>query len=278
MALVLDYLKKAFWVGPNVPGLGRLPVNALATVGFGILGFGHPAFWLLGAGLEAGYLALVATDSRFQRWADRQNRMDTLPEAADLRQELVQGLQAEARARLAALEQKGERIVRIARESRAGDFEIASAREALGRLSWIYLKLLMARQHLESSRLHAGEADLQRKVAGLEREIASSADAPASLRSSREATLKLLRQRLRNLEGCEVTLKQVDSDLERIETQVDLALESATARGGGAVIAADLELASQTLEDGLDFGEAEATVVALDEVYGAPVRVREPAH
>ncbi len=277
MAVVLDYLKKAFWVGPNVPGLGRLPVNALATVGFGILGFGHPAFWLIGAGLEAGYLALVATDARFQRWADRQRRIAALPEAANLRQELVQGLRTEARARLEALEQKGERIVRIARESRAGDFEIASAREALGRLSWIHLKLLTARQHLESSRLHASEADLQRKIAGLEREIASSADAPAALRSSREATLKILLQRLRNLENCEVTLKQVDSDLERTEAQVDLALESATARGGGAVIAADLELASQTLEDGLDFGEAEATVVALDEVYGAPVRSREPA-
>jgi len=273
---VLDYLKKAFWVGPNVPGLGRLPVNALATLGFGILGLGHPAFWLLGASLEAGYLALVATDARFQRWADRQRRAAESPEAATLRQDLVQRLGKQAGERLLALEQKCDRIVDIARESQAGDFEIASAREALGRLAWIYLKLLVARQHLESSRLHASEADLQRKIADLEREISASAEAPASLRSSQAATLKLLQQRLENLENCEVTLKQVDSDLARIEAQVDLALESATARGGGAVIAADLELASQTLEDGLDFGEAEATVVALDEVYGATVRAREP--
>lgn len=273
---MLDYLKKAFWVGPNVPGLGRLPVNALATLGFGILGLGHPAFWLLGAGLEAGYLALVATDARFQRWVDRQRRTAAAPETATLRQDLVQRLGKQAGARLLALEQKCERIVEIARESHAGDFEIASAREALGRLSWIHLKLLVARQHLESSRLHASEADLQRKIVDLEREISASAEAPSSLRSSQAATLKLLQQRLQNLENCEVTLKQVDSDLARIEAQVDLALESATARGGGAVIAADLELASQTLEDGLDFGEAEATVVALDEVYGATVRAREP--
>ena len=274
---MLDYLKKAFWIGPNVPGLGRLPVNALATLGFGILGLGHPAFWLLGAGLEAGYLALVATDTRFQRWVDRQRRTAAAPEAAVLRQDLVQHLGKQAGARLLALDRKCDRIVEIGRESHAGDFEIASAREALNRLSWIYLKLLVARQHLESSRLHASEADLQRKIADLEREISSSADAPSSLRSSQSATLKLLQQRLRNLENCEVTLKQVDSDLARIEAQVDLALESATARGGGAVVAADLELASQTLEDGLDFGEAEAAVVALDEAYGATVRAREPA-
>lgn len=273
---MLDYLKKAFWVGPNVPGLGRLPVNALATLGFGILGLGHPAFWLLGAGLEAGYLALVATDARFQRWADRERRTVAAPETTTLRRDLVQRLGKPAGARLLALEQKIDRIVEIARESQAGDFEIAGAREALGRLSWIHLKLLVARQHLESSRLHASEADLQRRIADLEREISASAEAPASLRSSQAATLKLLQQRLQNLENCEATLKQVDSDLARIEAQVDLALESATARGGGAVIAADLELASQTLEDGLDFGEAEATVVALDEAYGATVRGREP--
>ena len=272
---MLDYLKKAFWAGPAVPGLGRLPVNALATLGFGILGLGHPAFWLLGAGLEAGYLALVATDARFQRWADRQRRTAPVPEATVLKKDLVERLRPESRSRLLALEQKCDRIVEIGRESDAGDFEIASAREALARLSWIHLKLLLARQHLESSRLHASEADLERKIADLEREIGASAEAPSSLRSSQSATLKLLQQRLRNLENCEATLKQVDSDLARIEAQVDLAVESATARGGGSVIAADLELASQTLEDGLDFGEAEATVVALDQAYGSTGRTRQ---
>ncbi len=38
---MIEYLKQAFWAGPSLPGLGRLPVNALAVLGFGILGFGH---------------------------------------------------------------------------------------------------------------------------------------------------------------------------------------------------------------------------------------------
>lgn len=276
---MLDYLKRAFWAGPVVPGIGRLPVNALATLGFGILGLGHPAFWLLGAGLEAGYLALVATDTRFQRWVDRQRRAASTPEAATMRQDLVAQLAGEARRRFDEVERKYGRILEMAREARAGDFEVESSRQALDRLSWIHLKLLVARQHLESLRRSTNGADLRRKIADLEKELASSAEATSALRGSREATLKILRQRLDNLERCEKTLAQVDSDLDRVEAQVDLALESATARGGGAVVAADLELASQTLENGLDFGESEAAVMALDEVYGAPAppaRNREP--
>ncbi|HEX3126377.1 MAG TPA: hypothetical protein VH394_03535 [Thermoanaerobaculia bacterium] len=272
---MLDYLKKAFWAGPVLPGLGRLPVNALATLGFGILGVGHPAFWLLGAGLEAGYLALVATDSRFQRWVDRQRKAASTPEAATLRLDLVEQLAGEARRRFDEVDRKCARILEMAHDARAGDFEVESAKEALGRLSWIHLKLLVARQHLESLRRSTSSADLRRKIADLETELASSSEAPATLLSSREATLKILRQRLDNLERSERSLAQVNSDLDRVEAQIDLALESATARGGGAVVAADLELASQTLEGGLDFGESEAAVLALDEAYGAPARGRE---
>lgn len=280
---MLDYLKKAFWAGPILPGLGRLPVNALATLGFGILGLGHPAFWLLGAGLEAGYLAMVATDVRFQRWADRQRKAASapgapgVPETATLRQDLVEQLTGEARRRFDEVERKCARILEMARDARAGDFEVASAGEALGRLSWIHLKLLVARQHLESLGRNTSGADLRRKITDLEAELASSSEATAALLSSRQATLKILRQRLDNLERCESALSQVNSDLERVEAQVDLALESATARGGGAgaVVAADLELASQTLEGGLDFGESEAAVLALDEVYRVPARGRE---
>jgi hypothetical protein len=267
---VLDYLKRAFWAGPVLQGIGRLPVNALATLGFGILGLGHPAFWLLGAGLEVGYLSLVATDARFQRWVDRQRKAAATPAAATLRQDLVEQLAGEARRRFDEMERKCARILEMARDTRGDDFEMANAGEALGRLSWIHLKLLVARQHLESLRQNTSSGDLRRKIADLETELASSSEATAALLSSREATLKILHQRLDNLERCERSLAQVNSDLERVEAQVDLALESATARGGGSMIAADLELASQTLEGGLDFGESEAAVLALDEAYGAP--------
>ncbi len=274
---MFEYLKKAFWAGPDLPGLGRLPVNVLAVVGFGIFGLVNPAFWLLGAGLEAAYLASVASHPRFQRLVDAQHRHLATVDAQEGRQELIRKLDSQARKRLALVEEKSARILSLVQESQAGSFELESQRDALGRMTWIYLKLLVARHHLEASRVHASEADLKRKIGDLEREVTASG-ASSALRESQAATLKILEQRLSNLERFDQTLKQVDSDLARIEAQVDLALESAGLRGSGAAgtITANLELAGQVLDEGLYFGDSETAVLALDEAYGAPPpRTRE---
>jgi hypothetical protein len=273
---MLEYLKKAFWAGPTLPGLGRLPVNALAALGFAILGLGHPAFWLLGAGLETAYLATLASHPRFQRLVDAQRRSQTTAQVEEGRQELIRKLDPAARKRLTLLEEKRERILQLARESRAGAFELESQRDALDRMAWIYLKLLVGRHHLEASRVHASEADLQRRIAELERSMATTGTSSA-LRESQAATLKILQQRLGNLGRFEQTLEQVDSDLARIEAQVDLALENAGLRGSGAAVTANLELAGQILDDELYFGDSERAVLALDEAYGAPPPIRERA-
>ncbi len=270
---MLEYLKRAFWAGPQIPGLGRLPLNALALAGFGILGFAEPAFWLLGAGLEAAYLTAVSSHPRFQRLVEIQLRNQTSVTAEQSRQALIQTLDLPSRQRLVALEGKRGRVLDLARE--AGEFELESSRDALDRLIWTYLKLLVARRQLTASRDQASGADLKTRIASLERDLAAK-ESPAALRDSQAATLRILRQRQENLESCDHTLKQVDSDLERVEAQIDLALESATVRGGGAIATANLELASQALED-LDFGESEAAVHALDAAYSAPPRSRERA-
>lgn len=271
---MLKYLKKAFWAGPQLPGLGRLPLNALGTVGFAILGLGHPAFWLLGAGLETAYLALVASHPRFQRLVNAQEHQLEAGSAAEGRRDLAASLAPEARKRFDTLEAKIAQALQTGREAQVGDFEIESRRDAFDRLSWIYLKLLVARRQLEASRLHANEADLKSRIAGLERELGASGQDPSPLRQSQSATLKILQQRLHNLERSEQTLKQIDSDLARIEAQVDLAFESATLQEGGEAVAANLELASEVLDDGLYFGDLETKVASVDQAYAAPLRER----
>lgn len=271
---MIEYLKRAFWAGPNLPGLGRLPLNALTLLGFGILGFGHPSFWLLGAGLEAAYLGTLVSHPRFQRLVDAEGRSPAMAEAEQGRRELVDALDPPSRQRLAALEKKRERLLGAAQESRAGEFELESARDALDRLLWIYLKLLVARHQLVATRTQADADGLARQAADLERAL-TAGGASATLRGSQAATLKILRQRLENLERCDESLHQVDSDLARVEAQVDLAVESTALRGGGAAVTANLELASQALGDGLDFGDSEAAVNALDQAYAVPPRPRE---
>ena len=62
-----SYLKAAFWYGFKVPGLGTIPANAVAVLGFGIVGLGEPAMWLVGLGLETTYLLGMTFNPRFQR-------------------------------------------------------------------------------------------------------------------------------------------------------------------------------------------------------------------
>jgi hypothetical protein len=287
---MLDYLKAAFWIGVAVPGLGRVPVNVLLVAGCGILGFASPAFWLLGAAGEAALLTVLVTSPRFQRAVDARRFSAAAGDAELHRQDLVRRLDPVAHKRFAALADKCARVLQVQQEAQTPEIGLESSRDALARLSWIYLKLLIARVHLvEASQGQvsdqqgvprqaaggaaaggaAAESDLRRQVADLERALAAPGVTPA-LRESLSATRKILEQRQQNLERCQQTLKEVESDLGRIEAQVDLALENANLRGGGAVVSANLELASQILDDGLSFGDSERDVAALDEAYSLP--------
>jgi hypothetical protein len=285
---MLDYLKAAFWIGVTVPGLGRVPVNVLLVAACAILGFANPGFWLLGAGAEAALLTALATSPRFQR-AVEARRLSAAAGEADLhRQELVRRLDPASRKRLAALDDKCARVLAVQQEAQAPEMGLENSRDALSRLSWIFLKLLIARLHLvEALRVPGGAAagqpgmlqaaaggaaadsDLQRQMAELDRAMAAPGVTPA-LRESQSATRKILEQRLQNLQRCKQTIQEVDADLGRIEAQVDLALENANLRGGGAVVSANLELASQILDDGLSFGDSERDVAALDEAFNVP--------
>ncbi|HEV3460073.1 MAG TPA: hypothetical protein VHG32_26295 [Thermoanaerobaculia bacterium] len=282
---MLDYLKAAFWIAIPVPGLGRLPVNVLLVAGCAILGFANPGFWLLGTGAEAALLTVLATNPRFQRAVDARRLSAAAGEAELHRQDLVRRLDPVARKRLAAVDDKCARVLQVQQEAQTPEIGLESSRDALSRLSWIYLKLLIARHHLvEALQGQAGdeqrvprlataggaaEVDLKRQLADLDRALAAPGVTTA-LRDSQQATRKILEQRLQNIDRCQQTLKEVDADLGRIEAQVDLALENANLRGGGAVVSANLELASQILDDGLSFGDSERDVAALDEAYSAP--------
>jgi len=59
-----DYIVAAFNARPF--GMFVAP-NWVALGAFGLLGTVEPGFWVLGAGLELGYLLLLATNERFQR-------------------------------------------------------------------------------------------------------------------------------------------------------------------------------------------------------------------
>lgn len=263
-----NYLKKAFLVTVDVPGLGHVPVNALMAGGFGILGFAQPAFWLLGLAVEAVVVPGLAFNPRFQKYVQAQNIQTAQDEDEQRRQELIGLLDPKAKERRTLLSAQCQRVLDIFRNQQAEDYIIDSNRDALNSLKWTYLKLLVARHHLLSPPDNETDVTLEHRIADLDRQIADTS-APDSLRQSQAATQAILKKRLANIRRREQTLAEIDSDLTRIEAQVDLILENATMQTKPHTISTDIELASDLLGAGL-FGDDEQAVSALDRKYLAP--------
>lgn len=264
------YLTAAFWEGVPVPGLGLLPLNVLAMVGVGVLGVVNPGFWLIGLGVETAYLFTLATNRRYRNVVDARDRLrERQGENAEAkRQAIIRELGEEDRRRLATLEGKCEQTILIQRNSQAEDFVLNDSRDALQRVAWLYLKLLLARQRLvEQARLDAG-SDLAAKLANLEREL-SDAGLGAALRASKSATHELLLKRQQNQARRTQSLAEIDSDLARIEAQVDLARENAAIQEQPTAVSTNLDLVSHLLDGGL-YGASEGVVMDLDQTFQVP--------
>jgi hypothetical protein len=268
------YLKAAFMFRIDVPAMGRMPVNIIGAAGFTILGFGHPAFWLLGLGLETAVLCSLAFNPRFQRYVASREVQVSREDAETQRQSLLQLLSPEAGAKLSALTDRCNQVLQVYQGTEAGKYLVEINRSALQRLQWLYLKLLVARHYLET--IGKSDADsLQKKIGALEVEVKDK-NASTTLIQSKTATLAILRQRLINFQNRSALLEEIDSDLTRIEAQVDLALENATIQGRPQAISTEIELASD-LVSGTLFGEAQVTIAALEKTYAAvqPTRQRQ---
>ncbi|HVH88924.1 MAG TPA: hypothetical protein VM912_19555, partial [Terriglobales bacterium] len=194
------YLKSAFFVGVDVPGLGRLPLNALAVGGIGLLGFGEHAIWLLGLGVEAALVSSLAFNKRFQNWVDATSFKRSDDQIAEESAALVKVLPADAKARLTRLQAKCEQTLQMYRNLQSDEFEftIETNREALKKLQRTYLKLLVAKQHLMELDSPDAEQALKSQIANLEVDLQKGNDSP-SVHDSKTATLNILKKKFSNL-------------------------------------------------------------------------------
>ena len=249
-----------------MPALGRVPVNILASSAFLILGFGHPAFWLLGLAAEAAVLPSLAFNRRFQNYVDANDRQISSGDSQVKRVALIQTLPPEDRKRIDALDRKCAKVLDVYRNAQADDFLIETNRDALENLKWVYLKLFIARFHLLTAGTDDTGESLQRKISALQKDLQDPRESQA-LRQSKAATLDILKRRLDNIARRDQSLQEVESDLTRVESQVDLILDNAAMQGKPQTISTDLQLASDLVSGGM-FGDAEGAVADLDRDYG----------
>jgi len=265
---MLQALKAAFFLRWPVRGLGSVPVNVLGLTCLGILGLANPGFWLLGVGLETAYLTTLATNPRFVRWAEAQSRAVADGSVEEKRQALEQQLEGDDRRAMNRLTAECARIVALWKSAESDEFLMDANEAALRDLQWNYLKLLLARQHLRSPNADADAAKVHENLAALERELADPSLTPAT-RESKTATLAILKRRVENLGRRQQTLAEIDSDLERIDAQVQLVLENTMLDRKPPAVAMTVDLASQTLDAGF-FGSSADTIADVDAAYARP--------
>ena len=240
------YLSEAFWARPSLAGVGRVPWNALCVAGAAILGSGEHAIWLAAAGLETIYLYALVTNVRFQHWVDAK-RLQEMQSGRSRTPAAAPMLDETQRRRVSELERKCATIEQLYRDAHEEDFLYDANRDALRKLTSLYARLLVAQRNLQSLDVTSRDADLRTSISAIEAELRDGSMS-GGLRDSKTATLAILNQRLRNLHRRNESLAEIESDLTRIEQQIDLAVEDASLKGRPTAISADIDLVSYLLD------------------------------
>lgn len=251
----MRYLLKAFFARPDIPLL-RLPWNALAVAAAGVAGVWDPMIWAVAGAGEFVYLFTLASNPGFQQWIDERGVREVRGDTDDAQKKLRAQLGGAARQRLRKLDEKRTRLEALYRDQREDNLFAESNIDALRHLSWLFLNLLVAQRNVILAST-SDPKDLQKQLTLAERELSTAET--ESLRTSKAATVALLRERLANVGQRQISLREINADLARIEAQFDLALEQATLRGRPIAISSHVELTSHLLNTDGSFDSTTTT-------------------
>ena len=257
----LDYVSAAFNARPM--GMFVAP-NWVGLAAFGLLGLTNPGFWVLGAGLELGYLMTLATNKRFQQTVASRPVSASRAEWNTRIHKVLSQLDQADRRTYDALAERCRSIVELqlhgATEPPHG---LEAQADSLGRLSWMFLRLLLARRTIRSVvRDGMDEEALEKRKAALERQQADPS-AGDELRRSIAGQLEILDQRLQQRTDAERKLAFIEAELARIEQQAELIREQ-------AALSTDPELLSHRIDEiAATLGTTGQWIRDQQQVYGA---------
>ena len=242
------------FVAPNWVGLGAIAILA-ATV--------DPWFAAIGAGLELGYLLTLATNERFQRTVLSKPLDESRAHWNDRIARLTERLAGDERERYDALAERCRSIIDL--QTHGGSeapHGVESQADGLGRLTWMFLRLLVARRMISTILGSDDLASLETRARTLERQAADDSIA-SDLRRSLSGQAEILNQRIAQRTEAARKLAYIDAELARIEEQVELIREQ-------AALSTDPELLSRRIDDiTATLGGTGQFIREQQKVYGA---------
>ncbi len=242
-----EYIQEAF----NARPLGMwVPPNWVALGVFGLLGAITPGFWVLGAGLELGYLYFLASHPRFQNLVKARIQSQLQKKQYRKLNDWIGKLEPEGQKRYQALEQRCRNILELLSNTET-TIPLSTQGEGLRRLLWIFLRLLLTRQSivraLQESQMQKTET-LDERIKRLEDKLKNQT-LNEDLRKSLSAQLDILHQRQDKQRVAKENLAFLDAELIRIQEQVELLREQAVLSTGPEVVSQRIDQIANTLGD-----------------------------
>jgi hypothetical protein len=282
-----DYVREAF----NARPIGMfLPPNWAMLGGFGLAGYlSDPGWLVLGAGVELGYLLLLGTNTRFQRFVAGKLSAGGSREVEQRWQRLVALLPDMDKRRYAALAQRCQAVLEQQFPGDTSAPGFASQSDSLGKLTWMYLRLLVTRQGIQRVLRESGVRApgdpppvpgtpasgvsgraLEQRLADVKRRLAEPSLSD-DLRRSLQGQADLLEQRVARRAEADQKLAFLDAELARIEEQVELIREQ-------AVLSTDPDHLSQRIDEisatlgstGEWIADQQKTIGAMDDLISEP--------
>jgi len=258
-----DYVRAAFNARP---GGMFIPPNWIGLGVFGFLGVLNPGFWIIGLGCELAYLGWLGTHPRFQRLVTGDHLLDERRRWQARLYELIRQLPPEDQQRYRALENRCQSI--LEQQAQGGlSPGLEEQGEGLGRLVWIYLRLLLTRESIrkiirESPNTPDETARMKERIDKLQQQL-QQPSITEDLRKSLTAQIEILQQRQEKKQEAQEKFAFLDAELTRIQEQVELLREQAVLATDPAVVSQRIDQVTTTL------GGTNQWIRDQQKIYGA---------
>jgi hypothetical protein len=227
----------------------------------------NPGFWIIGLGCELAYLGWLGTHPRFQKLVSGSRLQEERRRWQARLYESIRQLAPEDQQRYRALEARCQEILEQQSRGTVLSPDLNEQGEGLGRLVWIYLRLLLTRESIrkiirESSSSPEQAAQLKERIDKLQEQLRQPS-VGEDLRKSLTAQLEILQQRQEKKREAVEKLAFLDAELTRIQEQVELLREQ-------AVLSTDPEVVSQRIDQvTTTLGGTNQWIRDQQKIYGA---------
>ena len=270
------YLRTAFATRWNLLFVGGAVAAAL------ISGFPTVVLPVVAAG-EIFYLASMVASDRFRSAVDAQDakarRQQEAIGSRESYEKIRDALSPQMRERFDKLRQRCAHLVELADELRGGGGK--GSLEALERLLWGYLRMILGAQTLSEFLDHTDDASIRRRIAELERRLKSLPPSEAAeakqLSTVLEDDLGTNRERLANVEEAQRKLSVIVAEVERLESKIAALAEGGVAKRDVSDIARRVDEVAEGMRRTDETMRQLQLPPELDELEDPPQLLREDA-